>query len=150
MLKSYEINNETLAIIPISNKISKVIEEEEEFLISKKTFEIIDDSCKFFGSSYKGRYEGTKYLTGLSYKAPIVVEETKDIIFFPTTSPRMEDCHWICLNKISKYQRDGHNSKIVFKNGIELLLDMSYSSLENQIMRSTLLESIKRDRKKIH
>ena len=150
MLKNYEINNETLAIIPISNKISKVIEEEEEFLISKKTFEIIDESCKFFGSSYKGRYEGTKYLTGLSYKAPIIVEETQDIIFFPTTSPRMETCYWICLNKISKYQREGHNSKVIFKNGMELILDMSYSSLENQIMRSTLLESIKRDRKKIH
>lgn len=150
MLKNYEINSETLAIIPVSNKISKVIEENEEFLISKKTFEIIDNSCKFFGSSYKGRYEGTKYLTGLSYKAPIVVEETKDIIFFPTTSPRMDSCNWICLNKISKYQKEGSNSKIIFKNGLELSLDMSYSSLENQIMRSTLLESIKRDRKKVH
>lgn len=150
MLKSYEINSETLAIIPISTKVSKVIEENEEFLISKRTFEIIDNSCKFFGSSYKGRYEGTKYLTGLSYKAPIVVEETKDIIFFPTTSPRMDNCNWICLNKISKYQREGQNSKIIFKNGLELSLDMSYSSLENQIMRSTLLESIKRDRKKVH
>ena len=147
MLKEYEINSNTLIIIPISKKVSKVIEVQEEFLIEKNSTEIIDDSCKFFGSSYNGRFEGTKKLIGVNYKSPIIVEESREIIFFPTSSPRFDNCYWVCLNKIDKFQKTIHDSKIVFKNGLEVDIPVSYSSLENQILRSTLLESKLRDRK---
>ena len=42
MLKEYEINSNTLIIIPISKKVSKVIEINEEFMINKNSTEIID------------------------------------------------------------------------------------------------------------
>lgn len=147
MLKEYEINSNTLIIIPISKKVSKVIEINEEFMINKNSTEIIDDSCKFFGSSYNGRFEGTKKLIGVNYKSPIIVEESREIIFFPTSSPRFDNCYWVCLNKIDKFKKTIHDSKIVFKNGLEIDIPVSYSSLENQILRSTLLESKLRDRK---
>ena len=147
MLKEYEINSNTLIIIPISKKVSKVIEINEEFMINKNSTEIIDDSCKFFGSSYSGRFEGTKKLIGVNYKSPIIVEESREIIFFPTSSPRFDNCYWVCLNKIDKFKKTIHDSKIVFKNGLEIDIPVSYSSLENQILRSTLLESKLRDRK---
>lgn len=47
-MENYEINKETLAIIPIEEEISKVIEEEREFIINASVMKIIDDSCKFF------------------------------------------------------------------------------------------------------
>lgn len=147
MLKEYEINSNTLIIIPISKKVSKVIEINEEFMINKNSTEIIDDSCKFFGSSYNGRFEGTKKLIGVNYKSPIIVEESREIIFFPTSSPRFDNCYWVCLNKIDKFKKTIHDSKIIFKNGLEIDIPVSYSSLENQILRSTLLESKLRDRK---
>ena len=147
MLKEYEINSNTLIIIPISKKVSKVLEINEEFMINKNSTEIVDDSCKFFGSSYNGRFEGTKKLIGVNYKSPIIVEESREIIFFPTSSPRFENCYWICLNKIDKFQKTVQESKIIFKNGLEIDIPVSYSSLENQILRSTLLESKLRDRK---
>ena len=37
----------------------------------------MDDSCKYFGSSYQGRYEGTKNLIGMNYKLPIIIEESR-------------------------------------------------------------------------
>lgn len=143
----YEINSNTLMIIPVDKKISKAIEYSEEFLIKKSTMSILDDSCKFFGSSYNGRFEGTKRMIGVNYKSPIVVEESRDIIFFPTSSPRFDNCYWICLNKIETYSKSDNGSKIIFKNGIEYDIPISYKSLENQILRATLLESKLRDRK---
>lgn len=105
MIKSYEINGNTLAIIPLTKNTSKVIEAEQEIIVEKGSTEIIDESCRYFGSSYNGRFEGTKEILGVSYKSPIIVEESREIIFFPTTSPRISDCHWISLNNIDDYKK---------------------------------------------
>lgn len=146
-MDKYEINNSTLAIIPISKNCSKVIEEENNYIINNSTTEIIDHSCKYFGSSYNGRCEGTKNLVGFNYKTPIIVEESKEIIFFPTSSPRFDNCSWISLNNIEKYIKNEKKSSVFFKNGIVLDFEISYSSLENQILRATMLESKLRQRK---
>jgi competence protein ComK len=147
MINNYEINNSTLAIIPVGDKVSKIIEEENNFVINKIPTEVVDDSCKFFGSSYLGRFEGTKSLLGVNYKSPIIIEETKEIIFFPTSSPRFNNCFWISLNNIENYSKNEHKTIISFKNGQRIELNISYGSLENQILRATRLESILRKRK---
>lgn len=148
-MDNYEINSKTLVIIPLSNNFSKVVEEENEYIVNKKTTDIIDHSCKFFGSSFLGRHEGSKELIGVSYKAPILIEETNNIIFFPTCSARLDNCYWISLEQINKYSSYEGLSKITFKNGYELIIDISIGSLENQILRSTRLESVIRKRIKI-
>lgn len=147
MKESYEINLSTLAIIPLNNKMCKIIEEKDEFLVNESAFSIIDKSCKFFGSSYSGRFEGTKHLTGISYKSPIIIEETKNIIFFPTSSPRIVDCSWISLNNILTYKNVSGKTMLEFSNGYNLKLDISYNIVENQILRATRLDSILRKRK---
>lgn len=146
-MDTYEINNSTLAIIPISKNCSKVIEKENNYIINNSTTDIIDHSCKFFGSSYNGRCEGTKNLVGFNYKSPIIIEESREIIFFPTSSPRFDNCSWISLNNIDKYIKKENISSIYFKNGINIDFKISYSSLENQILRATMLESKLRQRK---
>ena len=85
-MNEYEINAQTLAIIPIGKERSKIIEVNGDYIINKSPIRILDDSCKFFGSSYEGRFCGTKTLTGITHKSPIIVEESKRIIFFPTKS----------------------------------------------------------------
>lgn len=149
MVENYEINSSTIAIIPVDKKKSRVIEEDNILFINKDTTEIIDNSCRFFGSSYLGRHEGTKSMLGINYKTPIVIEESKEIIFFPTSSPRFDNCYWISLKHVEKYLKNYNNSKIIFKNGYELDINISYGSLENQILRSTRLESLLRTRKKV-
>lgn len=146
-MNNYEINSSTLAIIPFNNNISKVIEENEIIEIKKDTTQIIDNSCRYFGSSYIGRFEGTKSLLGINYKSPILIEETREIIFFPTTSPRLNECHWISLKHVEKLIKKENQTTILFKNGLELDLNISYGSLENQLLRATRLQSIVRDRK---
>lgn len=148
-MNQYEINLKTMAIIPISKTSSQVIEEDNKIIVNKTPFEIIDHSCRFFGSSYNGRHDGSKEILGINYKIPILVEESNDIIFFPTTSSRLNNCYWISLNKINNYKKHFKNSRIIFKNGEELILNISLGSLENQILRSTLLESNIRKRQKM-
>lgn len=147
MINNYEINSSTIAIVPISKNVSRVIEEDNIVTVSKNTTQIIDDSCRYFGSSYLGRHEGTKNIIGVNYKSPIVIEETKEIIFFPTSSPRFDNCYWISLKKIQNYKKINGQTVISFKNGYELPVNISTGSLENQILRSTLLESVMRNRR---
>ena len=146
-MDSYEINQLTLALIPISKNVSKVIEMDQVFTVNKSTTEIVDESCKYFGSSYQGRFEGTKKLIGVNYKSPIIIEESREIIFFPTSSPRFDNCSWISLNNIEEYKKDTLNPTIYFSNGETLSVDISYGSLENQVLRAIKLGSILRKRK---
>ncbi|HHU54418.1 MAG TPA: hypothetical protein GXZ63_01215 [Mollicutes bacterium] len=149
-MEKYEINTSTIAILALDGDKSKVIEEDDSFIINRTTPKIIDDSCRYFGSSYLGRFEGSKnFLGGTIYKCPIIIEETREIIFFPTGSARSTECSWISLNKISHYEKKKDQTIIHFKNGTSFVHPISYSSFENQILRASRLESILRQRKSI-
>ena len=148
-MENYEINSDTLAILPISKNMSRVIEGEYEFIVQKSPTEIIDHSCKYFGSSYKGRYVGSKYILGLNYKLPILIEETRDIIFFPTESTRVITCSWIAFKQIENMKQLDNISTITFRNGRELTIDISLGSLKNQFIRSTMLKEANIKRRKI-
>lgn len=146
-MQNYEINSDTLAIIPIDNYKSRIIEKDSILEVDQTPMKIIDSSCRYFGSSYKGRFYGTRHLIGVSHKAPIIIEESKEIIFFPTNSPRLYECAWISLKNINDYKRNLDKVKITFNGGYDLELDMSYGSLDNQILRAARLESVLRKRK---
>ena len=144
-MNCYEINEDTLAIIPYSETKSRIIEKYREFIVDKTPYEIITYSCLYFGSSYEGRLSATKYLLGISYKSPILIEESRNLIFFPTNSPKLQDCSWISLKSIVDYKRDNNKSIILFDNNVRLTLDISFGSLENQIMRASRLDSMLRN-----
>ena len=143
---SYEINCDTLALIPVSEKETKIIERNNVFNINRPVMDIIEDSCEYFGSSYLGRHEGTKKLIGITHKAPIIIEESKNLIYFPTTSPRLENCIWIALNNIKTYERKNGKTELEFTNNKRIRLDISFGSLDNQVLRATKLESVLRKR----
>lgn len=143
----YEINRDTLAIIPIDENTSKIYEEENEYIINKSSNSIIKENCEFYGSSYEGRCIGTKNLTGIKTKYPIIIEESRNIIFFPTTSVRTQQSSWIALNKIETYSKNQNKSKIKFKNNKDINVNISFYSLENQICRAIMLKSKLYDRK---
>ena len=140
---NYEITYDTQAIVPINENTSKAIEEDNEYIVEGNILSVLEHSCEYFGSSYEGRKEGTKKLLGITHKSPIIVEESRKIIFFPTSSPEKLDCIWINLEKIDKYYKlDKKKSVIKFKNGDIIELNISYGSLQNQILRSTRLKFV--------
>ncbi|MFA5459085.1 MAG: competence protein ComK [Bacilli bacterium] len=146
-MDNYEICEETLAILPMNNYKSKIIERDREIVINKTPYEIIDNSCQYFGSSFSGRVIGTKKLIGVTHKAPVIIEESREIIFFPTNSPKRYECCWVSLNNISKYYKETNKGVILFDSGYLLNLAISYGSLDNQILRAARLESELRKRK---
>ena len=105
-MKNYEINGETLAIIPIDENKCKIIEENNELIVYNKSSSIINNSCKYFGSSYQGRKNGSKNILGSSHKLPIIIEEISKILFFPTSSPRNDNCIWIFYKKNDTNYKD--------------------------------------------
>jgi len=142
----YEINEQTLALIPIDDR-TRVYELNDEFVVNKPVHKIMENSCEYFGSSLLGRQKGTSSLIGITHKAPIIVEESRELIFFPTTSPRLKDCSWISLKNIDKYYSKKNSICVEFKNNKIIELSISYGIIDNQILRATRLESVLRKRK---
>lgn len=145
-MDSYEINKSTCAIIGISDTVSRVLEYENEYYVSKPPYEIMDNSCQYYGSTCEGRIKGTKMILGSGYKVPIIVEESNNIIFFPTESPNSSSCSWLSLNQISNYHNENGYTKVTFNSGKYILVKMSVSSFESQILRANRLETLLRKR----
>lgn len=143
----YEITFDTQAILPVENNSSRIIENNESYVINVPPMQVLEHSCEYFGSSFNGRKEGTKKLLGITHKSPIIVEESRKIIFFPTTSPDRIDCVWINLEKVNKYYKSSSKKSIIeFKNGDIIEFDVSIGSLTNQIMRASRLKYILEER----
>ena len=146
-MDSYEINKDTYAIMSINDGITKVLEKDDEYFINKSSYEVMEDSCSYYGSSCEGRIKGTKQILGSNYKVPIVVEESNEIIFFPTEAASNAKCIWLSLNNIKSYERSNGFTKVIFNSGKELIVKMSIASFETQILRANRLGSIIRKRK---
>lgn len=141
-MENYEINEDTYAVLAEHIGKTKILEKDEEYIVNNDAYNIMDESCQYYGSSYKGRLKAAKSILECSYKLPILVEESSCLIFFPIKSSLSDDCCWINLNSVKKIEKYGKGSKIIFVNNKELIVDTSKLSLDNQIYRSTKLESI--------
>ena len=141
-MENYEINDETFAVVATEEKKAKVIEKSCEYNIDNSAYSIMDESCKYYGSSYDGRMKAAKKILDCKYKLPILVEESSCLIFFPIKSTVCSDCTWINLNSVKKIEKVNNFSKITFINDKEILVDVSKMSLDNQIYRSSRYESI--------
>lgn len=149
MVKKYDIGTNTLLLVALSKDETMVYERNDEFGVKEKSSKLVDDSCKFFGSSLVGRQEGTKNLIGVSVKAPIIIEETKEIIFFPTNSPRSDVCSWVSYTNLLKYERiDSTHTRLYFANNRKIDIEVSYNVIDNQVTRCIKLERVLLKRKK--
>ena len=146
-MDNYEINEDTLAIIPKSNKITIVYEKYNNFIINQSTDNILNNSCKYYGSTFEGRKIASASLLNVNYKVPIIIEESSNLIFFPTSSIKNKNCSWISLNNIDRYERNYRGSKIYFNSGKTIIIPISYGILNNQILRSSRLNFLFKERK---
>ncbi len=144
----YEVNYGTLAVLPNNADDSLIYEDNQRYIVQQKPFEIMEDSCKYFGSTYDGRKESAKSILGAEYKIPIVVEDSNNLIVFPTTSPSSDNCAWVSLNRVKSFEPiDSTSTKIIFDNDMEIIIPATFRSIENQISRATRLDYILRKRK---
>lgn len=146
-MDNYLINDSTLLIMPLKAGKSKVIEKYITYEINQPPLMIIEDSCRYYGSSYAGRCAGTEYLTGIKYKCPIIISELSEIIFFPTESSKNVNTIWINYHAVKKYFSNDENLYLELVNGQKILLNISNRVLSNQILKSSRLESILKSKK---
>ena len=144
----YEISKGTLAVVPNDENSSLIYEDDNRYIIEENPYKIMDESCKYFGSTYEGRKNGARTILGAEYKVPIVIEDSDNLIVFPTTSPSSEECCWITLKRVKNIEKiDQTNTKIIFDNLVELIVPCSYRTIENQLSRASRLDLILRNHK---
>ena len=136
----YEIDLSTVMLISLDDIKTKVITMDDEFVLDIDSKKIIDNSCKFFGSSLNDRVNMTKRLINIKSKSPIIIEESRDIIFFPLKSIR-EKCNiWISFNNLLKFVKSGDKTIFYFKGNKQVEIDFSYYIIDNQVTRSLMLD----------
>lgn len=145
---NYEVNHDTLVVMPEEHNQSVVLELEDEYVVDGSPYQVMEHSCSYFGSSIDGRIKGSKSLIGSVYRTPIVIEESKNLIFFPTISPNEKANIWISLKNLKCYERFSKNkTKVYFKNNKSIIVDVPYASFNNQVLRSSRLYSLLNERK---
>lgn len=146
-MEKYEINKETLAVVGINKSSTKILEKDNEYHINDIAYEVMEHSCKYFGSSYSGRVEGSKKMIGSNYKLPIIVEESEEIIFFPISSPDCPKCIWVSLKWYDYVKVENNKTYIYLKNGKKIYSIASKNSIENQVLRASRLLYVLNERK---
>jgi competence protein ComK len=151
-VSEYVVNRKTAAVLPLITKdkriVSRVIEEDDEFLVFKKPIDIIEQSCRYYGSSFYGRKEGTKELIGVTHKAPICISPIDNLYFFSTLSYTRKECAWLSHFHVTTSKALPHNTLLIkFSNNKTIKLEISKSSFDNQRYRTAQLRSAFEDRK---
>ena len=136
----YEIDLSTIMLIGIDNNTTKIITFDDEFIIGVDSKKLIDNSCKFFGSSLNDRVNMTRRLINIKSKSPIIIEESRIIIFFPLKSVREKNNIWISFNNLEKFTKSSDKTMFYFKNNKQIVIDFSYYIIDNQVTRSLMLD----------
>lgn len=147
-MSEYEIDCSTLMLMSEGENKTRVFTYDDEFVVDICVRKIVDNSCRFFGSNLTERTNMTKRLINITSKLPIVVEETKNIIFFPLKSTREVENIWISFNNIDRYIKNDKKTTLYFKKGKSINLNFSYYIVDNQITRSLMLDYELKKRRK--
>ncbi|OOE12469.1 competence protein ComK [Fictibacillus arsenicus] len=146
-VKDYEINGDTMAIVPFINEkgavCSEVYEREAVILVEKKPFRIIKDNCLYYGGSYDGKKEAARINMGKMCFAPIMIDSKLDLYFFPIQSPRNDTCIWLAQPHIRRIDRTGHKrASVIFSNGMDLPIANTRASLVGKLHRAAQYRSV--------
>lgn len=139
MSESYVINDDTVVVMAVNDSCCKIYEIENDFIVNKSLQEVLEESCKYYGSSLKGRLEGSKYVFNCSYKLPIVINQYSNSIFFTTRSYKSLDTYIVCYNNIKFYEKNRRYTNIYVENGKKIVIEEGYRLFENQYSRANLL-----------
>jgi|SRR5699024_7091686 len=137
-----EISPQTLAVVGKEVEkgyFTRVIEyeEEDDYETTWSAQKVMDTTCVEFGISLRGLIEGSRMLSGITHKPPIAIDRMSGMYFFPVESPQRKSCTWIAHSHVLEVEKlDRHETKIFFKNGRDLTINISYATVINQLYRT--------------
>ncbi|MBY6036634.1 competence protein ComK [Fictibacillus nanhaiensis] len=152
-MKDYEINSDTMAIVPFINDkgmvCSEIYERDAVILVEKKPFRIIKDNCLYYGGSYDGKKEAARINMGHMCFAPIMIDSKLDLYFFPIESPRNDTCIWLSQPHIRRIERIGpKRSSVIFSSGMDLPIESTRAALIGKLHRAAQYRSVLSNRTK--
>ena len=86
------------------------------------------------------KIKATNRLVKMASKTPIIIEESRNIIFFPLRSTREKNNIWVSFNNLVKYEKNAENTIFYFKSGKQISIKFSYYIIDNQVTRSLMLD----------
>ncbi len=134
-----EISSKTCDLSFKGENSCTFLEGAKEYNINMPLQKVINYNCEYYGSSFEGRVKGAQNSLGMKYKLPIIIEESRELVFFPTKAYNSENCSWIALNNIMKYEKSENGTTVTFNTGIKKNYEISIESFENQMLRATKL-----------
>lgn len=126
----------------IAENKTKVYELNSDFVVSENMSQIIFNSCEFYGSNYIGRLYFSRSILNLKIKLPIIIEDNKKIIFFPTRAINNDECIWISYNNLKKIMKTQDGSIIYFNNDKNFKIKISSDILDRQFFNCLKLEKM--------
>lgn len=148
-MKSFSINQDTLCFTQNGDKRKEtlVVEKDRQLVVEMSALSYIKGCCKLLGYSYNIMRKLVIDNFNFYIKTPIIVSEYEMIIFFPTSSPDLKECIWISYNNIERYIKVGKYTKIYFKGGKILNLNVSFTIIDSQITKCIKIEKFLRDKR---
>ena len=137
----YIIDEDMYFLIKKEKRVEVVTKNQNyEFMVTFDTF--INESCKYYGSSYEGRKNGSRYLLSLTSKLPIILNEKKNLVLFPISSDRSKNNIWFLYNNILSYKKVKNYVEVTFKNKEKMIFLISYYIFRNQMLKCSQLLTI--------
>ena len=101
----------------------------------------LNELCLLYGSTFEGRTQAFKILTGTVQKPACLISESAGIVYFPTLSYRDDDCVWLCASAIYNVKAiDMHHSLVNFFNGNKIELAVNIRTVKKQMDRCEQFE----------
>ena len=98
---------------------------------------ILNYSCIYYGSSLKGRLMCSKSVLNIQKRLPVVISEQKQIVMFPIKEN--DNTLWLNYKLIKDYIKEDDYVKIIFQNEVVKKFNISYTILNNQMLKCSKL-----------
>ncbi|WP_166462426.1 competence protein ComK [Psychrobacillus vulpis] len=143
--KSFLVSFETAVLQPIqmNNKIfTKVTNiSGETTIIGRKPYDIVRQSCSYYGSSFQQSVKLSKEALGNYHKLPTIIAHDygNPCILIPTLSPKSDLNVWFSYRTIQSFHSSEEGCVVVLTNGHSVLINSSAATISRQIAFANML-----------
>jgi len=127
-------------LVPVYNKgilFTTIRIANRERIVELGPTKLIDHNLRYYGSSLRGASDGAQMILGRSNMNPVIFNEKDKQCWFPSKSPRKEDCIWFALHQIKDYIKvSKQKTNVIFRDGSTFIVDISKASFDARVNKA--------------
>lgn len=138
-IEDYEIHRGTMALMhyPHERYQTKVLESGRIIYTPITHQNLLKSACYDGGASLEGRRKAVVEVFKYRQRTPFIVSEQERMIVFPTHSPEHYHNVWLFYHHIKDLIETSDGCTVIFNDLTKLHLDVSYYTMNNQLLRSS-------------